>query len=72
MIELFKNPELTETVEKVRELMPVLDETDLNTMIKVQNIMKETKGAGYVMKVLLKLPINFVQKFTDVQGSEDG
>jgi len=69
MIELFRNPELTETVEKVRELMPVLDETDLNAMIKVQNIMKDTKGAGYVMKILLTLPINFVQKFTDVQVS---
>merc|ERR1712117_290090 len=48
MIELFRNPELTETVE---------------------NIMKDTKGAGYVMKILLTLPINFVQKFTDVQVS---
>merc|ERR1712038_942 len=69
MIELFKNPELTETVQKVRELMPVLDETDLNAMIKVQNIIRDTKGAGYVMKILLTLPINFVQKFTDVQLS---
>jgi len=71
MIELYRNPDLTETVERVRELMPVLDENDLNTMLKVQKTFQETKGSGYVMKVLLKLPLDFVQKFTDIQLSAE-
>jgi len=71
MMELYRDPELTETVQRVRELMPVLNEDDLNAMLKVKKVFEETRGSGHVMKVLLKLPLDFIQKFTDIQLSTE-
>ena len=59
-------------MQRVRELMPVLDENDLNAMLKVKKVFEETRGSGHVMKVLLKLPLDFIQKFTDIQGCKCG
>jgi len=72
MMELYRDPELTETVQKVRELMPVLDEDDLNAMLKVKKVFEQKKGSGYVLKVLMRLPLDFMLKFTDIQGSKSG
>ena len=59
-------------MERVRELMPVLDQNDLSAMLHVKKVFEMTIGSGYVVNVLLKLPLDFLQKFTDIQGSQSG
>jgi len=67
MMELYRDPELTKIVNEVRELMPVLDENDLNAMLRVKKVFEETSGSGYVVNVLLRLPLDFTFKFTDIE-----
>ena len=68
LIKFFRDPKLSQTLARIRTLLPVFESSDLNVMLKVQKKFQEEPGATAVMKKALGLPLPLTSKLTAVKG----
>ena len=59
---------MSQTLARIRKLLPVFESSDLNVMLKVQKTFGAEPGATVVMKKALGLPLPLTSKLTSVQG----
>ena len=67
LIKFFRDPKLSQTLAKIRTLLPVFESSDLNVMLKVQKTFQSEPGATVVMKKALGLPLPLTSKLTAVE-----
>ena len=73
IIKLKRDPDLSPTLERLKELLPVFEVNELNAMLKVQKIFtEESKGASEMLIKVLRLPLPLISKLTaDKSEPED-
>jgi len=60
-----RDPDLSQTLKRLKELLPVFEVNELNAMLKVQKIFKdEPEGASEMLKKVLSLPLPLISKLT--------
>ena len=67
LFKLLRDPKHSQTMAKIRTLLPVFGPSDLNVMLKVQKILQDEPGATDVMKKALSLPLPLISKLTAVE-----
>ena len=67
LIKFFRDPKLSQTLARIRTLLPVFESSDLNVMLKVQKVFQQEEGATVIMKKALGLPLPLTSKLTSVK-----
>lgn len=73
LFKLSRDPDLSQTLERLKELLPVFEVSEVNAMLRVLKTFKEEpEGATEMLKKVLSLPLPLISKLTaDKSEPED-